>query len=60
MNCIDKMYKEIEEIKRKEELENLSKVQPFKTIKQDVTFATRYNQLQFEINSPLYLSSFRY
>lgn len=40
MNCIDKMYKEIEEIKRREELENLSKVQPFKTIKQDVTFET--------------------
>ncbi len=50
MNCIDKMYKEIEEIKRKEELENLSKVQPFKTIKQDVVFESNFSSTASKIN----------
>ena len=38
MNCLDKMYKEIEEIKRKEELENKSKALPIKEIRQDISF----------------------
>ena len=38
MNCIEKMYKEIEEIKRKEELENIQRVMPIKEIKHDITF----------------------
>ena len=50
MNCIDKMYKEIEEIKRKEELENLSKVQPFKAIKQDVVFESNFSSTATKIN----------
>lgn len=50
MNCIDKMYKEIEEIKRKEELENLSKVQPFKAIKQDVVFESNFSSTVTKIN----------
>ncbi len=50
MNCIDKMYKEIEEIKRKEQLENMSKVQPFKTIKQDVTFESNFESTASKID----------
>ncbi len=50
MNCIDKMYKEIEEIKRKEELENLSKVQPFKVIKQDVTFESNFDVATIKVD----------
>ncbi len=38
MNCLDKMYKEIEEIKRKEELESKLKVMPIKEIRQDISF----------------------
>lgn len=33
MNCLDKMYKEIEEIIKKEELEKLSEARPYKEIK---------------------------
>lgn len=33
MNCLDKMYKEIEEIIKKEEQEKLAEVRPFKEIK---------------------------
>ncbi len=50
MNCIDKMYKEIEEIKRREELENLSRVQPFKAIKQEVVFESNFSSTASKIN----------
>ncbi|MBO5713171.1 MAG: hypothetical protein J6R88_03125 [Clostridia bacterium] len=52
MNCLDKMYKEIEEILKKEEQERLNELRPIKEIKHG--FSSSFDSVEEVIVAPVY------